>query len=304
LNSDNNNAADTDTVDATPDLALAKSDGVDTVQPGQTLTYTLTITNTGNQDAAGVNLTDTLPPYTSFVRASDGGVLSGSVVTWPPVLVPGGGASVTRTVTVKVSSALPSGVTEIRNSAVMKHPEDASPDNNTAVDTDTVNAAPDLSLTKQGPASIMAGTPIVYTLLYANKGNQDATGVEIVETVPKNASFVASAGSPGWSCADGAPTGSKCTYSIGPLAANTSGKVLFAVITDKKYKGDPLTNTASIHDDGNNGVDPIAGNNTGSATTVIEPFPIPALNPWGILFSVLLAVFGAVLCMRRWKVIR
>jgi hypothetical protein len=115
---------------------------------------------------------------------------------------------------------------------------------------------------------------------------------------------VASAGSPGWSCADGAPAGSKCTYSIGPLAANTSGKVLFSVITDKKYKGDPLTNTASIYDDGNNGVDPIAGNNTGVAATVIEPYPIPALNPWGTLFSVLLAVFGAVLCMRRWKVIR
>ena len=32
-----------------PDLAITKTDGLDTVSPGQTLTYTLTITNVGNR---------------------------------------------------------------------------------------------------------------------------------------------------------------------------------------------------------------------------------------------------------------
>ena len=41
---------------AAPDLAITKTDGLLTVVPGQTLTYTLTISNVGNQDATGVTV--------------------------------------------------------------------------------------------------------------------------------------------------------------------------------------------------------------------------------------------------------
>jgi uncharacterized repeat protein (TIGR01451 family) len=57
----NNTASDTDTVIAAPDLVITKDDHVDTAQPGQTLIYTLTIQNVGNQDATGVTVTDTIP---------------------------------------------------------------------------------------------------------------------------------------------------------------------------------------------------------------------------------------------------
>src|SRR5262249_24737244 len=66
---DNNTARDADVVNAVPDLTITKSDGVNSVTPGQTITYTLTITNVGDQGATDVVARDTLPANTTFVRA-------------------------------------------------------------------------------------------------------------------------------------------------------------------------------------------------------------------------------------------
>ena len=46
---------------AAADLSLAMSDSPDPVAPGQTLTYTLNVTNRGGLTAGGVTLTDRLP---------------------------------------------------------------------------------------------------------------------------------------------------------------------------------------------------------------------------------------------------
>ncbi|MGM0374564.1 MAG: sortase domain-containing protein [Chloroflexota bacterium] len=54
------------TADATPDLEVQKDDGVDYFSPGGVLVYTLTYQNTGNQDATGVTLQETVPQGTTF----------------------------------------------------------------------------------------------------------------------------------------------------------------------------------------------------------------------------------------------
>ena len=75
----NNTDTDIDSLATTPDLVVTKTDGVTTASPGDTLTYTVTISNAGAQDATGVIATDTLPANTTFVSASDGGIF------WPAV---------------------------------------------------------------------------------------------------------------------------------------------------------------------------------------------------------------------------
>ena len=57
-----------------PDVSVAKTDGETNVAPGDTLTYTITITNDGNSTAPNVLLTDTIPANTTFQSASDGGL--------------------------------------------------------------------------------------------------------------------------------------------------------------------------------------------------------------------------------------
>ncbi len=80
----NNLASVETTLDASPDLVLTLDDGRDLVAPGETLTYTLTIQNTGDQDASAVLLNAPLPGDVTFLTASDDGIESPpGTITWP-----------------------------------------------------------------------------------------------------------------------------------------------------------------------------------------------------------------------------
>jgi uncharacterized repeat protein (TIGR01451 family) len=113
-----------DDIQPPPDLVIVKSDGQDTVQAGDTLTYTLTISNVGGQAATGVSVTDTLPALTTFIAASNGGSESGGLVTWPAFDL-AAGASVTRTVTVRVNDSTSAPERDTRSWA---DPSDGDPD--------------------------------------------------------------------------------------------------------------------------------------------------------------------------------
>lgn len=90
-----------------------------TVKEGDNITYTLTYKNSGNQAATGVKITDLLPDNTSFVQASDGGTLSGGVVSWSIGTV-AADSSGSVTLVVKVNSPLASG-TVISNHAIVSN---------------------------------------------------------------------------------------------------------------------------------------------------------------------------------------
>lgn len=130
---------------ATTDLVVSKNDGQTTASPGEVLTYTITVSNAGTQQATGVLITDTLPASTTFITASDDGSASGGAVTWPTFTL-AAGDSVTRTVTVHVNFPLPIGVDTITNTVTVaddsSHGPDLTPDNNTANDVDTVVITP------------------------------------------------------------------------------------------------------------------------------------------------------------------
>ncbi len=92
------------TVTATPNLKITQS-ASSWVQANMPLTYTIRYTNTGNGNARGVVVTDTLPSnisggYAVPVPAS-GAVLAGQVITWSRPDVPGlgGAGSITLIVT-------------------------------------------------------------------------------------------------------------------------------------------------------------------------------------------------------------
>jgi uncharacterized repeat protein (TIGR01451 family) len=85
-------------------LDLGLDEDRDPVGPGDALTYTMTFGNRGAALAMNTALVLPLPLGTSFVSASDGGVLGGGVVTWPVgTLSPGQGG--TRSLTVAVDDA-------------------------------------------------------------------------------------------------------------------------------------------------------------------------------------------------------
>jgi uncharacterized repeat protein (TIGR01451 family) len=249
----------TTNVAAAPDLQLSKDDGGVTAAPGSDITYTLTYTNSGTQDASGVVITETLPSHTSFnastspsgwqqVGATDQYTYSvGSLAVGP---------SQTISFVVTVDNPLPAGVESITNVAQIGDDglsgSDQEPtDNETELTTD-LTAAPDLQLSKDdGGITATPGSDITYTLTYTNSGTQDASGVVITETLPTNTSFNASASPPGWQQAG---TTNQYTYNVGNLDVGPSQTISFVVTVDDPLPAgvESVTNLARIGDDGTN----------------------------------------------------
>src|SRR4029079_19202089 len=92
---------------AAPALVISKADAGVPVGPSSSLQYTITLKNEGNATANSVVLTDPVPANTTYVNgsASAGGALVSGKVTWPAVSI-AAGASITRTFTVSIASAL------------------------------------------------------------------------------------------------------------------------------------------------------------------------------------------------------
>ena len=134
------------------DLSLTKTDLPDPVSVGQNLTYTVTVTNLGPNDATSVVVDDTLPAGTTFVSASSTQgtcTQTGDMVTCTiGDLVNGSNAVVTIVVT-------PTTTGIITNTASATATEfDGDTTNNTAAEATTVN----LGLILTGPTPGLAGT--------------------------------------------------------------------------------------------------------------------------------------------------
>lgn len=275
-----------------PDLALTKSDGGASAEPGGLIRFVLSYTNTGGIDVTGVTLRETVPLHTSFDAslAENAGwscapdASAGSECVYTVGDLPAGESGTVNFV-VRVNNPLPAGVSEVVNAARISDDGARGPDrdssDNAASDSTPVSAAPDLQLIKSTGGSVpVPGRPLPYRLEYRNAGNQGATGVVIRETVPDHTTFSAAGSTAGWNCRDGAPAGSTCLFNVGSVPAGTGGDVTFAVVVD-----DPMppgvtviVNAASISDDGANGSDPTPDNNSATVNSPFSPTAITLLH--------------------------
>lgn len=172
---------------AAGDIGVTKTDGVTTAQPGDVLTYTITVDNPLDfETLTGGTLTDSLPSRVTFVSASDGGVEAGGVVTWALPDIPGQG-SLTRTVTVRVSSTI--NTAELLNTAQVSVPDPANPAVSlvgSAEDRDTVITDPEITIVKDSelPTYATVGDVVTYTFELENTGDVTLTAVAITDLLP------------------------------------------------------------------------------------------------------------------------
>jgi uncharacterized repeat protein (TIGR01451 family) len=146
---------------------------------------------------------------------------------------------------------------------------DPTPANNQVTDTDTLDAAPDLHVTKTGnPVQAVRGGDLSYTLTYSNVGNQDATGAFLTEVLPTNTSFNAATSTTGWT--ETAPGSGVYLFAIGNLPAGAApGSVSFvATVNDTLLSGTTkITNLAGLDDDHANGTDPVLADNSATVNS-------------------------------------
>jgi uncharacterized repeat protein (TIGR01451 family) len=167
---------------------------------GQNLTYTLTVSNAGPDAASSASLPDVLPAgttFVSFVQTSG----PAATLTTPPVGGTGtviatlatlaSGATATFALTANVNAATPAGTIITNTATVTSITSDPSPANNSATTTTTVTGtSADLLVTKTGPATVISGQNLTYTLTVSNAGPDAASSASLPDVLPAGTTFV------------------------------------------------------------------------------------------------------------------
>lgn len=203
-------------------LSIHKT-GPATAAPGELITYTLSVTNSGTYTASTVVITDVLPAGAHYVS---GGMLMPGEVRWTIPSLAGGGASVQVQFVVTATET-------ISNSAYgVTCAEGVSAQG--AKDVVTIIGYPDLAIGKIGPASAVPGRPITYTLTVVNNGPAPATGLVITDGLPIGAGYVGGGTlMPGdvvsWTAASLAGNGASVQVQFAVTATETITNVVYGV---------------------------------------------------------------------------
>ncbi|MFU8890107.1 MAG: hypothetical protein ACNA76_00415, partial [Anaerosomatales bacterium] len=130
-----------------PDLGVKKSADRTKADPGDTITYTVVITNYGSAAASDYVVEDTFDQRYLAVVDAAGGVVSNGQITWTFAEPLAAGASRTITYKMLVSENMPDGTTYLDNVVVVTHPDDQNPDNDRSTWRVTVEEEPFLPFT-------------------------------------------------------------------------------------------------------------------------------------------------------------
>ncbi len=273
----NNSATDSDTLGASADLAITKTDGVTTATPGGSVTYTITASNAGPSNATGATVADTFPASltcTWTCTGAGGGTCtaSGSGNINDTANLPNGG-SVTYTATCSISAAATG---TLSNTATVTAPAgvtDPTPGNNSATDSDALGASADLAITKTDGVTTATpgGSPLTYTIVASNAGPSNVTGATVSDSLVTLSCTWTCVGAGGGTCTASGSGGFNDTVN---LPAGGSVTYTVSCMTGASNTG-TVTNTATVTAPA--GVtDPNPGNN--SATDVDTLVPVSDLS--------------------------
>ncbi len=177
------------------DKTVADENGDALAQAGESLTYTITITNTGDVDLEGIVINDEIPTGTTYEAGSadQGGTFDGddNLVTWT-VDVPFG-ETIQMRFQVRIDEDL-TGLTEILNTALVTDPVDAVSQTPSApvvpVDALSTWIATKSVEDANGDGLAQAGEELTYTIVVENTGDADLTGITIEDAIPNGTTYV------------------------------------------------------------------------------------------------------------------
>ena len=244
--------SDTETVTVTTaaNVTIDKVVSTGTASPGDTVTYMITVENTGDAPANNTSVVD--DPDETYVAAianlNGGGSYDGNLINWVlSTLNPGDSVTLTYDATMGAPGTFPAGTTDVDNIAVVDSDEEDPKD-----DTETVTVAAEviLGLVKESTvtqitavleniASVSAGnsgstasssvtdtvvtaTEIAYLLTVTNTGDADATGVVLQDVLPLGVTVISNPDG-------GIISGSNISWDLGTIL--TSGGTVQVSVT-------------------------------------------------------------------------
>jgi uncharacterized repeat protein (TIGR01451 family)/fimbrial isopeptide formation D2 family protein len=268
----NNTAEATIAVAPAADLKLTKTVALEgglapLALPGKA-TYTLLVENAGPDEAKSVVLSDPLPAGETYVSNDAGCTVAGQVVSCALGDL-ANGATHTIHLTVMVGASL--GEQTVTNSAtVTSATDDPEPANNSSSASLQTGPAADVAIEKTGPASVVSGQPIVWTLKVRDSGPSTAHDVLVEDPLPNSVTPTGATTSQG-SCHIAAAV-VKCE--LGTILDGGTAEIgVNATVT---IAAGTLSNTATVSA---LEPDPEPANNSSTATTAVTPAPVARVTP-------------------------
>jgi uncharacterized repeat protein (TIGR01451 family) len=241
----------------TADLSLVKTASTTTPNVGQNVTFSVTVSNSGPDDATGIVVSDILPAGLSFVSANPNqGDYISATGRWTV-----GSLAVDSSTTLQIVARVDSVGAKTNVAQIIasdRFDPDSTPGNNVAAedDQDSVVVTPqliDLSLTKDtNVPRPNVGQQITFTLTVSNAGPDGATQIVIRDQLPPGLTFVSANPTAG---DYDAITG---LWTIAILGRSSSASLSLVVTYDSPTL---ITNTAEVISVDQTDVDSTPGNN-------------------------------------------
>lgn len=258
-NTSNNTASSTSTVNAAQvDIQVTKYGTPNPVAYGGTVTYSITVHNSGPSIATGVVATDTPMAQFTFVSITPSqGTCSGTSTITCALGTIANGANATMTMVMTATS-----IGTFNNQvSVVSNETDSNTVNNTANEQTTSRQGADLSVTKvANPNTVFTNGTASYTMVVSNAGPVSSVTTTLTDTLPAGLTYLSSSASQG-SCM-GTTT---LTCNLGTLASGASATVTLGVTATGVGI---ITNTVSVT---GSEPDPNSANNTASTNVTVNP---------------------------------
>ncbi|MDA1598600.1 DUF11 domain-containing protein, partial [Bacillus cereus group sp. Bce033] len=229
------------------DIVSLKTVDLTSVTIGDVLTYTTTLTNTGNTDATALVFTDNIPGGTTFIDGSvlvnnipqlnanpSTGILLGTIA--PNISIP-----VTFSVTVV---ALPASG-RIQNQSTSRYTINSEEQISTSNITFTEVISANIIATKTTPIQYAdLQTIIPYTISITNNGNIQVENIIVTDIIPANTSFIENSVIVNGSARpnDNPLSG----IQLDNIPPNTTATILFQVRVTSIPQTNPISNTSTI----------------------------------------------------------
>jgi uncharacterized repeat protein (TIGR01451 family) len=243
-------AQDSDDVNAAADLAITKTDNQTSAIPGQSIGYTLEVTNNGPSPVNSMTVNDTVPTtILNPVFTALNGTYTPATGAWTGLNLAAG-----QSTTLTLQGTLAANASgNLINTATIAPPTgvtDPNSSNNSSTDTDILIPTADLSISKSdGKSAVNPGDALTYTIKVTNNGPSAVSHARLTDAVPNDVTGI------NWSCtlttgngscdeASGSGNAISTTLNLDPGA--TVIYTLQGTVRSTAPNPGTLTNTATI----------------------------------------------------------
>ena len=273
-NPNNNELSESTTISPEwTDLFVTKADSPDPAPVDENLLYAIQVGNNGPAAATNVTITDILPDSVTLVSATPSQGTCGQANN--TVVCNLGTIPATDIANVNIV-VIPSQTGTVNNQVTVSgDQDDPNTVNDSSAATTTIVPTADMSITKtanpSAPPDVIAGEPLSYHIVATNNGPSPATGIQVVDALPVDVSFVGVTTSQG-NCTR---SGINVTCELGNLAVGGSVDITLDVIPQQEGV---VINSASVT---SSQYDPNPADNTARDTTTVDPaiFAFITLDP-------------------------